>query len=471
MGRAPFERRPELRLAIELFFRGEAVSEQDFRKTCSTDVFDALCSIRLVLERLGQPGQLVSPVRVYPIDGFVLVSDRFEDPEGAGLAVPDDVTFCALNSLTLQFLLILPDARGGDAINLCGGCGVGALRLARTARTSASADLTERAAFYADFNARLNSVEMASLCGDLYAPAGNRQFDVVGAHPPFIPAVSTDRTIFSDADAFGESIARRIVEELPARLRVGGTAVVSFGGSDTAKPIEVRIEEWLGDAAGMFDIVFGEYRRKSIEEMAQNIRHVQHGVSNEAVEGFVRDVRAWGAREHIHGVAMFRRLATVVSQPPLRVKITEQTQGTALQQVLDWRDARQQPDFAARISLAKPRSTAHLEMNVRYATHGGKLALADVTFTTTRGILGKAAIEPWIAPWMVRFDGALSVADVYAAARTDGAFPQEFAPNDFGELVSLMLMHGFLEAKVPDRNVAAQTRLAAEDGTLRSPDR
>ena len=110
-------------------------------------------------------------------------------------------------------------------------------------------------------------------------------------------------------------------------------------------------------------------------------------------------------------------------------------------------------------------------MNVRYATHGGKLALADVTFTTARGILGKAAIEPWIAPWMVRFDGALSVADVYAAARTDGAFPQEFAPNDFGELVSLMLMHGFLEAKVPDRNVAAQTRLAAEDGTPRSPDR
>ena len=37
---------PALHLAIELFFRGEAVSEQDFRKTCGADVFDALCSIR-----------------------------------------------------------------------------------------------------------------------------------------------------------------------------------------------------------------------------------------------------------------------------------------------------------------------------------------------------------------------------------------------------------------------------------------
>jgi len=39
----------------------------------------------------------------------------------------------AFNHLRMRFLRTLPDARGGDALDLCGGCGIGALHLARTA--------------------------------------------------------------------------------------------------------------------------------------------------------------------------------------------------------------------------------------------------------------------------------------------------------------------------------------------------
>ena len=129
---------------------------------------------------------------------------RLEDAEGNAFAQPNDAVFPAFNHLTMRFLRTLPDARGADALDLCGGCGIGALHLARTARAVASADLTQRAAFFTEFNARLNGVAIESLCGDLYAPAGARTFDLISAHPPFIAAVGAQRIIFRDADEFGE---------------------------------------------------------------------------------------------------------------------------------------------------------------------------------------------------------------------------------------------------------------------------
>src|SRR3979411_1157790 len=79
-------------------------------------------------------------------------------------------------------------------------------------------------------------------------PAGPRPFALTSAHPPFIAAIGPKRMIFRDADEFGESIARRIVEGLPTRLRAGGTGIVVFAGWDAAKPLEWRAREWIRGA-------------------------------------------------------------------------------------------------------------------------------------------------------------------------------------------------------------------------------
>ena len=94
---------------------------------------------------------------LYPVDGFLVISDRHDDPHGRAVAFADDAVFPAMDAGTLRFLKLLPDARGGAALDLCGGCCIGALHLSRTTRDTVTADLTERSAFFADFNSRLNA--------------------------------------------------------------------------------------------------------------------------------------------------------------------------------------------------------------------------------------------------------------------------------------------------------------------------
>jgi hypothetical protein len=439
---------PALSLAIDVFVRGDSVSEPDFRAACGADTYRSLCALGLLRPSKPDASRLVSPVWLYQVDGFFVISDRFEDADGNAFAPPDDVVFPAFNHLTMRFLRILPDARRGEALDLCGGCGIGALHLARTARSAASADVTPRAAFFTAFNARLNGVAIESLCGDLYDPAGERTFDLITAHPPFIAAIGAQRMIFRDADEFGEGIARRIVAGLPARLRAGGTAIIVFAGWDTVTPLERRAQEWLGDAAASFDVALAEFTRTPIESVIGDIRKLQKDANENNIAAFENNLHAWGAQRRIYGALAFRRSGTSAREP-LRLRLSDEASGVALQRALDWRAARRRSDFAENIAAAKPRASAHLEMNVRHVSRDGRLAVSDVMFEMAEGILGKLKPDPWIVPWLMRLDGTQSVADVYAAAHATGALPADFKLADFAGLVALMLERGFLDAEAP----------------------
>src|SRR5207302_492331 len=151
--------RPALRWCIHIFARGLASPEAESR-TITGAAFQAMVSLGLLRPSRKEPGSLVCPVWVYPTDGFVLASDRREDPDGGPFTPPADVVFPAIYPGTLRFLKLLPEAHGGEALDLCGGSGIGALRFSRTAREAITADLTERSAFFAEFNARLNNASV-----------------------------------------------------------------------------------------------------------------------------------------------------------------------------------------------------------------------------------------------------------------------------------------------------------------------
>jgi SAM-dependent methyltransferase len=441
--------RPELALAIDVFVRGDTVSEADFRAAYGEDTYYALCSLGLLRGDNAVPGRLASPVWLYQVDGFLIASDRLEDAEGNAFAQPDDAVFPAFNHLTMRFLRILPDARGGDALDLCGGCGIGALHLARTARAAASADLTPRAAFFTQFNARLNGAAIESLCGDLYDPAGGRTYDLISAHPPFIAAVGAKRMIFRDADEFGESIARRIVEGLPTRLRTGGTAILVFAGWDAAEPLELRAQEWLGDSADHFDVVLAEYTRTPIEKVISDIRKVQKDVTEADVAAFEQNLRAWGAERRIYGALVFRRAERPAATAPLRLQLSDEAAGPVLQRAVDWRAARRRDDFSAQVAAAKPRPTPHVQMNARHVVRDGRLVLEDFLFEMAEGILGRLKPDPWVVPSLMQLDGTRSVGEVFVAAQAGKALPRDFGMTDFTHLVSVMLERGFLDADAP----------------------
>ena len=459
--------RPALALAIDVFVRGDTVSETDFRAACGEDTYLALCALGLLRQDKSAPGRLVSPVLVYQVDGFVVASDRLEDAEGNAFAQPNDAVFPAFNHLTMRFLRTLPDARGADALDLCGGCGIGALHLARTARAVASADLTQRAAFFTEFNARLNGVAIESLCGDLYAPAGARTFDLISAHPPFIAAVGAQRIIFRDADEFGESIARRIVAGLPQRLRVGGTGIVVFAGWDTAQPLEQRAVEWLGEAAPHFDIVLAEYTRTPIENVTSDLRKLTKDATEADFAAFEQNLRSWGAQRRIYGALVFRRAETSAAPAPLRLQLSDAATGPVLQRAVDWRAARRRADFSACVAAAKPRPTPHLQMNARHVVRDGKIVLDDFLFEMAEGIMGRLKPDSFIVPSLMQLDGTRSVGEVFAAAHAANALPRGFALTDFTDLVAVLLERGFLDEDAPPPTRPARPEGASEGGLNR----
>ena len=157
----------------------------------------------------------------------------------------------------LRFLELMPEAGGGDALDLCGGAGSGAFRLSRTARSAATSDLTPRSAHFAAFNARLNGVDVESLQGDLYAPAAGRRFDVIAAHPPYVPEAGS-LFVYRDGGDTGERVTREWSRAFPAHLQPGGRCAILCMGRDAEEgTFEQRVRGWLGEARDEFDVVFG----------------------------------------------------------------------------------------------------------------------------------------------------------------------------------------------------------------------
>jgi hypothetical protein len=128
-----FDRLPErLRCLIKLFLYGEKFTRADLERSVGLELVEALRRTGLVRGVLNNPDLHVSPVFFYPVAGFLIASDRHDDPDGLPYVSPPDVVMPAIFEGTLRFLRLLPTAMNGDALDLCGGSGIGALCLGRS---------------------------------------------------------------------------------------------------------------------------------------------------------------------------------------------------------------------------------------------------------------------------------------------------------------------------------------------------
>jgi SAM-dependent methyltransferase len=136
-----------------------------------------------------------------------------------------------------------------SALDLCCGSGIHALLAARHAGRVTAVDINPRAVACTAFNAcALGLANLEALQGDLYAPVGERTFDLITANPPFVPAPAQE-VGFRDGGATGEDVQRRIVEGLPHHLAPGGLAqIVTELGERDGEPLEARLRQWLDGA-------------------------------------------------------------------------------------------------------------------------------------------------------------------------------------------------------------------------------
>ena len=434
-----------LRWCLAVMVRGQPAPATETAALCGEPTLAAFRELQLLRPAKKDPTHLVCPAWVYPGDGFVLASDRTDDPDGEPFTPAADVVFPGIYGGTLRFLDLLPDASGGDALDVCGGSGVGALHLARTARTAVTADITARSAFFAEFNARLNGAAVESLCGDLYAPAAGRHFDVITAHPPFVPATG-ETMVYSDAGVTGEVIIRRTIEGLPDHLRSGGTALVLCVARDTEEgTFEQRARSWLGATAGEFDVVFGLERILTVERVVESLRQRGNHLSDEQARQLHERLRSSGTRQFVYGALFVRRSPGAVPEPPLRLQLTPDGRATDFDRVFAWRRHCRRPDLFTWMSAARPRLAPAVRLEARHVVQDGELVPAEFVFSVEGGFQYALRPDPWIVPLVAKFNGSRAVSDVFAAARA----AQEFPLAVFAQLLQSLVTHGLLEVEFP----------------------
>jgi len=430
---------------LQVFVRGLSATEQESRALCGDEIFAALESLGLLRRSKKHATAVLCPVWVYPVDGFVVVSDRRDDPDGEPFTPPEDVVFPAIYAGTLRFLRLLPQGRDLETLDLCGGSGIGALHFSRTVRAAATADITERAALFAEFNARLNEAAVSSFCGDLYSPLSGRKFDVISAHPPFVPATGQNM-VYRDGGNTGEEITRRIVEGLPTHLRPGGTCVILCVARDTEEgPFEQRARNWLGASAGDFDVIFGLEKVLSVEEVVESMRKRGQHIGNEEARQLLVRLRSMGTRQFVYGALVIRQYAEPVVQEPFRIHLMPEGSAQDFDRLLAWRRHCRSGSFPGWLVKSRPRLSPRLQLTARHIVQEGQLTPMEFVFSIEGGF--RAALRPdaWVVPLVARLEGKRSVEQVFEAARTADELPEGFTLDAFADLARKMIERGFLE--------------------------
>ena len=438
---------PPLRCCLEVFVRGRRIPIAELVASCGESLVAGASALGLLRPAKHDPAALLCPVWLYPVDGFLVASDRRDDPDGDPFEPPEDVVFPAIYAGTLRFLQLLPDARDAAALDLCGGSGIGALRLARTARSAATADLTARSAAFSEFNARLNGLQMESLCGDLYEPVAGRMFDVITAHPPFVPSTGQNM-IYRDVGETGENVTIRVIAGLPAHLRPGGRCLVWCVARDTdTLPLERRVQEWLGPAQAEFDVVFALEKVLRVEEVVESMRRRGQRIDDQRARRLHERLRGIATKQFVYGGLLIERCREPHALPPLRIGLALEATREDLDRLMRWRAERRAPDFSARLARSRPRLAPALELTVRHVVRDGELVPAEFTFSAQGAFRTGLRLDGWIVPLIARLTGNESVGDVFEHARSASQLPAGFPLSAWVELIAGLVEKGFLEAE------------------------
>lgn len=434
---------------IRLYIDGEPLTDAVVREYLGGEGVSALGALGLLAPAPDDQSVLAPTVTLMPLDGMWLASDLLPRTGSGAESTRQDFVYSAGNELTGSFLAVIPRAPGARVVELCAGTGVAAIRAARDGAASAVAsDITARCAHFARFNARLNALDdrVAVLVSDVWDAFGDEQFDLIVAHPPYVPALS-HRFDFRDAGGDGEHVTRRIIEGAPAHLARGGRLIFRAALSDRrGASIADRIRAWLGDASAEFDLV-------QVESFEYGLLDAYKGVTKGGRD-YV-DCERW--LRHFQALEIERFAVCFVElrrEAFGRAPITERrTMGADLSPlVADWhfRFARFLQEggesATARMAGQRPRVPAM----VRAAVH--LESLADGGWQTVGATVESkwpahgVVKAPPVAPTLLELcDGSRDAGGVLAGLRESGLVTDEVGLEEVSLLMEVLATAGALE--------------------------
>ena len=237
-------------LLASLFLQGMGPDTDRVRELLGESGFGALAELGLLAI---DGDKCRATVLLYPLHGLLIASDFPSNGPS------DDFVFPAISGQTHEYLSILPATPCDSLLEVGTGSGAAALLAADYAEQVTATDISQRCLHFAEFNRLLNQGENVEIVeSDVYEGLGQRRFDRIIAHPPYVPWIG-DQEIYRHGGADGEVVLRKLVEGLPERLGAGGRCYLSAMGADTADaPLEARLRGMLGDRGDEFDLLVVE---------------------------------------------------------------------------------------------------------------------------------------------------------------------------------------------------------------------
>ena len=426
-------------LLVLLFLEGSHIPWETVRAVLPPAAVGLLTDLALLQSSVADAANCVGSVALFPSENLYVVSDRLTRMETIGTGSPPDIVYTPLTQETRRFVSLMPRVPCADYLEVCAGTGIAALLAARNfAGYAFSADITERSTRFARFNAALNDItNFAAVQGDLYEPVGGKQFDIISAHPPYVPAESTEM-VFRDGGADGEQITRRIVAGLPEYLRPGGLFYLDCMMTDrSADPTEQRLRRMLGPEEDEFDVLV--FRSGVIDTKVYQANQLAAGRLAAPALVRQREFFSKAGIEQLVGVQVIIQRRVAPRPVVTRHHTINADQATA--EELLWlvryasRTVGWGEEEVRRLLDARPRALPGTEVRVRSVLQDGRWTTVATTIGTSKPFPVNTPCPPWFPGLLSRCDGRLTAREHLARLREEGVFPPSKSDDDFAQMI------------------------------------
>ena len=290
--------------------------------------------------------------------------------------------------------------------------------------------------------------------GDLYEPVSGQTFDLIIAHPPYVPALEPVY-VFRDAGEDGEAITRRVLNGLPTYLRPGGQFFCDCMMTEReGAPLEARIREMLGAQEGEFDVVIAQ--RRILEPMHYIIDQVCAGrMGFETVERWHDTFKRLALEQLVMCAVLIQRRDTPRPVVTTRRLLSELTSAADFQWVLGflvetagWDEGQQRQLLASR-----PRLLPRTELRSRSLVRDGQWSVEECALVTLAPFAVEASCPTWYATFLQWCDGRMTVREHLQYLRDTKVVPDS-APEDlFAGMIRQLVDAGLVEIdefRLPD---------------------
>jgi methylase of polypeptide subunit release factors len=432
---------------LYLFILGESLPTAEVMSLLPPAVWDTLSQTRLVILDPSAPTRSIAGVALYPIRDLLIASDRWVNPDHSPRQMFADVVYPALTKSAKQFVDYTSYEPCEDFLELCAGTAPAALLASRSAKNVWATDIAERSIHFAKFNAALNGIRNVTFAqGDLYQPVEGRRFDRIAAHPPYVPVLQPAEIFYGGGES-GEEITKRIIAELPPRLKPGGRLYCrTLGIEQPGQSFESRIREWLGDKHVEFDVALFVFQNLEPRQFAVEETVIKNG-GREQFAQWEKLFSRNNVQELVIGMVVIQRRAEQRPAFTIRRTMGKNAPAAAIEWAMRWEAEMQRENAARELLHARLLTAPGVEIIVRHVLRDGEIAPESFTLSIDMPFSTDCKAQPWMALLLARCDGKTTVAELFAIAKQKGWIVPETPAEEFSRLLATLISGGFLQTE------------------------